>query len=118
MTHKLPLQGAGCVTSLRCVALSCTLIFVPPLFAGDVETEPAPVYTDYSVCGACDVSSADDPKVKEFAVLIAETRWKMRGAAEGVMVISNDQGESGRWHWTSSEGVLETLEREKPQKKD
>ena len=112
MTHKLLLLGAGYGTSVRCVALACTLISAPMIFADDaeVEAEQADLYTDYSVCRACDVSSADDPEVKHFAGLIAETRWSMRGVAEGIMIISNDAGDKADWYWTSADGVLETLE--------
>ena len=113
MKHYLPFLGTKCVTSVRCVTLACTLICSPMLFAEDVEVEADPplLKTDYSVCNTCDVGAAEDPEVKHLAELIAETRWSLTGADEGIMVIKNDKGESADWRWTSIEGVLETLER-------
>jgi hypothetical protein len=80
-----------------------------PAFAEEAEDTDGPP-PDYSLCKTCDVHSEDDPEVRHFAGLIAETRWAMERRVTGVMVIRNDEGNEGHWRWTAEQGVLAELE--------
>lgn len=64
---------------------------------------------DYSVCIECDVHSADDPEVRNFAEMIASARWDMSQVEHGLMLMRDHRGNERQWRWKSDEGTLGTL---------